>query len=145
MTPKIDVNRATDEDLDRIAQLCRDAGLPTDDLRSASATFYLGQDSGLVAVGGIEDCGTVGLVRSVAVPETERGQGYGSAMVDTLVSRAREEYNALYLLTTGAADFFAGRGFERVTREEVPEEVRETAQFADICPANATVMRRTLR
>lgn len=144
MSPHIDVERATDADLAYVARLCREAGLPTDDLYEAPATFYLGRDGGLVAVGGIEDCGPAGLLRSVAVPEEERGQGYGVAMVDALVGRAHNEYDRLYLLTTDAAGFFAEQGFEPVERRATPEGVQETAQFADLCPTGATVMRRSL-
>lgn len=142
----LDAIPATGDDLADVARLLRAAGLPTEDLRDAPATFYLGRTAGrIVAVGGIEDCGAAGLLRSVAVPPRERGEGYGAAMVDALVGRARGEYDALYLLTTDAAGFFADQGFERVARGSVPDPVSETAQFAALCPADATAMRRSLR
>lgn len=145
MTPTIEMERATGTDLGRVARLCQRAGLPADDIHDATAAFYLAEADGLVAVGGIEDCGSVGLLRSITVPEDKRGQGYGVAMVDALVERARGEYDALYLLTTTAESFFRERGFESVEREAVPDSIRETTQFADLCPTTATVMRRSLR
>jgi amino-acid N-acetyltransferase len=47
---------------------------------------------------------------------------------------------ALYLLTTTAERYFPGFGFREIARDEVPTDVRETAEFQSACPASATVM-----
>lgn len=132
-------------DLDDVARLLAETALPTDDLRTAPARFYLGRVGGeSVAVGGIEDCGPVGLLRSVAVLPNHRGKGLGAAMVAALVDIAAADYEALYLLTTDAAGFFDAHGFDPVAREKLPESVRETRQFSELCPDDAVAMHRRL-
>jgi amino-acid N-acetyltransferase len=65
--------------------------------------------------------------------------------VTALETAAREAgIGRLYLLTTTAADFFAALGYERVDRGEVPEAVRGSAEFSDLCPDTAVAMRRRL-
>ena len=49
-----------------------------------------------------------------------------------------------YLLTTTAEDFFARRGYVRIARDEAPETIRATREFADICPAGSAIMRKVL-
>jgi mannose-6-phosphate isomerase-like protein (cupin superfamily) len=52
--------------------------------------------------------------------------------------------DAVHLLTTTAAEFFAKSGFERVDRSGVPPLVSEHAQFLRLCPSTATSMRRRI-
>ncbi|MFB6117269.1 arsenic resistance N-acetyltransferase ArsN2 [Halosegnis sp.] len=140
------LKQATPADIEIVARLLDRADLPTADVEAGgSVTFYLGRaDDRVVAVGGLEPCGEACLLRSVAVPAPERGNGYGTAMVTGLLDQAADRFETCYLLTTTANAFFARRGFETVNRETVPASVRETRQFADICPSSATVMRRSL-
>jgi len=132
--------------LDRIEALLAANDLPSADVRSKTECFSVARvDGDVVAAGGLEVHGTAGLLRSLVVPEAERGNGYGAAMCDALAARAREEgVETLYLLTTTAAAFFEGRGYERVARETAPPAVRATTEFADLCPASAICMRREL-
>jgi amino-acid N-acetyltransferase len=46
----------------------------------------------------------------------------------------------LYLLTTTAREFFAGRGYRAIDRADAPERIRGTTEFSDLCPASATAM-----
>jgi amino-acid N-acetyltransferase len=131
--------------VDRIAyveSLLDDAGLPTSDVRSKTDCFRVAVvGDAPVGTGGIEPLGSNGLLRSVVVAPSERGRGYGGALVEALADHAREGgIESLYLLTTTAADFFTTHGFQRVARESVPAPVRETAQFGELCPETATVM-----
>jgi amino-acid N-acetyltransferase len=48
--------------------------------------------------------------------------------------------HALYLLTTSADRYFPSFGFRTIARDDVPADVRETAEFREACPASATVM-----
>ena len=50
----------------------------------------------------------------------------------------------LYLLTTTAPEFFGERGYAEVNREEAPEAIRGSTEFADLCPTTATCMRKRL-
>jgi len=51
---------------------------------------------------------------------------------------------ALYLLTTRAEVFFANRGYVRIPREAAPPVLRQTAEFAALCPASAVCMTQAL-
>jgi amino-acid N-acetyltransferase len=85
------------------------------------------------------------LLRSVAVEPAWRSQGIGTALVTRVISDAEARgIRALYLLTTTAERYFPSFGFHPIAREEVPEDVRETAEFRDACPASAIVMARPL-
>lgn len=121
-------------------------GLPAGDVRSKPDCFYLAHENDRrVGVGGVEVHGTDGLLRSVVVERSARGEGYGRALCEALEERAATEgVEALFLLTTTAADFFADRGYEAVDRDRVPDAIRGTTEFADLCPDSATVMRKSL-
>lgn len=112
-----------------------------DDLR----LYVAHRDGERVGCGGIERHGDVGLLRSVVVEREKRGAGVGTALCAALVERARANGVAsIYLLTTDAADFFTRQGFEPVARETVPDAIRTTTQFTDLCPDSAVVVHRDL-
>jgi amino-acid N-acetyltransferase len=97
----------------------------------------------MVGVIGLQSCGDVGLLRSLAVDPAHRDHGIARALCDLAfeVARARD-MRELWLLTTTAETYFARLGFTLVAREAAPAQVRATAQFASLCPATARVMRR---
>lgn len=149
------LRRAGDDRLPYVRALLERNGLPTGDLGSSPASLYVAYDgadgadgpdgSDPVGVGGLEIHGPDGLLRSVAVEERARGRGIGTALCGTLEERAAADgAGTLYLLTTTAAGFFAGRGYAAVERGTVPPAIRGTTEFADLCPETATVMRKRL-
>jgi amino-acid N-acetyltransferase len=142
----ISLRAAGQRDIDRIESLLEEGGLPSEGVRAKPEAFFLATaGTKLVGVGGIERHGSNGLLRSVVVPESHRGQGYGSRLTDALEARARSDgLERLYLLTTTAPAFFRGRGYEEVTREHIPPEIRQTAEFSELCPSSATCLRKFL-
>lgn len=142
MSPDLTLHRADEAGaLDYIERLLSRADLPTADVREQAGAFRVATVAGeRVGVGGVERHGRDGLVRSVVVEPSARGQGVGAALADEVRAAGVER---LFLLTTDAAAFFAAQGFEPVARESVPERIRGTAQFASLCPDSATVMRRS--
>lgn len=145
--PSIPLRPADGSDLDRVEGLLEANDLPSADVRSKSESFFLARlDGDIVGVGGLEIRGENdehGLLRSVVVRESHRGRGYGTDICDWLESRAEAAgVETLYLLTTTAAGFFRHRGYERIDRADAPPAIRETAEFADLCPASATCMAR---
>ena len=48
----------------------------------------------------------------------------------------------VWLLTTTAQRFFERSGYERVSREDVPDEVRMCKEFTILCPSTAVCMRK---
>ena len=124
---------------DPYADLVRAAGLPLDGL--AQASFAIVHDRGaLVGCAGIERAGEVALLRSVVVAPSHRGRHLGAALVADRLGWARaHRVAAVYLLTTGTADFFAHLGFVRV--DAVPPALSQ-ATLADC--RTATAMMRAL-
>ena len=139
-TPR--VRRANPDDLTAVEELLTASGLPLDGVRDAFSTFVVA-DTGheLVGVAGLEICCDNALLRSVAVHPEWRSHGVGRALVARVVSDAEARgLRALYLLTTTAERYFPSFGFRTISRDDVPADVRATAEFQDACPASATVM-----
>lgn len=145
--PSVTLRRADGSALPYVECLLEANGLPSSDVRSGPGRFYVAYDGeARVGVGGIETYGTDGLLRSVAVESGARGEGVGTAVCEALERAAREEgVERLYLLTTTAAGFFADRGYVETERSDVPEAVRRTSQFDDLCPEAAICMRKALQ
>lgn len=142
-TPTVSLHPVSD--LGDVRALLERNDLPTSDLDDSTVDLFEARAEGQrVGVGGLERYGTDALLRSVAVPSSLRGEGYGTAISVALESRARESgVETLYLLTTTASEFFEDRGFEAVPRSDVPAAVRESAEFGDLCPDGAACMRRS--
>jgi amino-acid N-acetyltransferase len=145
VSPQQDVPRvrtAAPADLAAVEALLTASGLPLDGVKDALATFVVAeQGADLVGVAGLEVCCDNALLRSVAVRPEWRSHGVGRALVTRVISDAESRgIHALYLLTTTADRYFPTFGFRTIPRDEVPADVRETAEFRDACPASATVM-----
>lgn len=138
------VRPAERADLGAIERLLTVSGLPLDGVRDALDTFVVAQSGDdLVGVAGLEVCCDNALLRSVAVSPDWRSHGLGRALVTRVISDAEARgIRALYLLTTTAERYFPSFGFRQIAREDVPGDVRETAEFQSACPASATVMYR---
>jgi amino-acid N-acetyltransferase len=72
---------------------------------------------------------------------TDRSTGTGSALLDHAENYSRSRrVRRLFLLTTTADRFFARYGYAQTAREEVPDSIRSTREFAEICPASSILM-----
>lgn len=132
-------------DLGAILLLLAESDLPTGGIDDDSIDGFAvatSPDGQLVGCAASEVHGTSGLLRSVAVASDLRGFGIGRSLVDDRVawSRARK-LKSLYLLTTTAPSYFERLGFERVERASVPAPVSSSAEFTELCPSTAVVMR----
>lgn len=127
--------------------LLTEAQLPVSDLSKSLSLNLLGvRESGrLVGVVGIEVYGEIGMLRSLTVASARRHAGLGVSLVSDAETWATQRgVKTLYLLTTTAAEFFARLGYEAVARSEAPAAIAATAQFAGLCPASSTFMRKVL-
>ncbi|HET7373920.1 MAG TPA: arsenic resistance N-acetyltransferase ArsN2 [Gemmatimonadaceae bacterium] len=142
----VEIRRPTENDLPAIERLLTASSLPLDGVREALPSFVLAEaGETLVGVAGLEVCCDNALLRSVAVDPAWRSQGIGRLLVTRVIADAESRgIHALYLLTTSAERYFPGFGFREITRNEVPEDVRATAEFQSACPASATVMTRPI-
>jgi HAD superfamily hydrolase (TIGR01457 family) len=136
------VRAAGPDDAEEIAALLRDGGLDPSESRSADGSVVASEE-GLVATAAVDVEGTDGYLRSVAVREESRGSGLGALVTAAAARRAaRQAVRRLYLLTETAEGFFAGLGFARVDREDLPAWVRERSTA---CSESAVSMARALR
>jgi amino-acid N-acetyltransferase len=153
--PVVELRPAESRDREDVEELLAGNDLPIADLDSAYSSLFVCESAAgeRVGVGGLEVGGEgerqiehdAGLLRSVAVEESARGAGYGTAICERLLDRARTaDLDAVFLLTTTAEEFFADLGFERVQRNQVPDSIRSSTEFSDLCPASATCMKRDL-
>jgi len=137
---------ATAEEIGSIRDLVQASHLPLDGLDLDGGTYFVAEEAGaVVAVIGVEWYGQFGLLRSAAVRMDVRSRGYGSALTRHATEAARGRgAGGLYLLTSGAEPFFARHGFQAISRNAVPDEIRASAEFSTICPTTATVMMKEL-
>ncbi len=143
--PVVTLRPASGDDLAAISRLLTDAKLPLDGVAQALADFVVAEASGaVIGVAGLERCEANALLRSVAVAEAWRSRGIGRALIESVIAGAGSRGSrALYLLTTTAERYFPGFGFREITRDDVPNDVRATAEFQGACPASAVVMVRS--
>jgi amino-acid N-acetyltransferase len=142
----ITIERAVAGDVPQILDLLKRQSLPPDGLTDHAATTVVArQDGRVVGSAAVEMYADGGLLRSVAVDDSLKGQGLGRALTEQAIALARAAgLDALYLLTTTAEGYFPKLGFERTTREDVPAGVRSSVEFTSACPASAIVMRKRL-
>lgn len=102
------LQRADEETIAYVETLLDKNGLPSDDVEPGRNRFYIGYDGDTrVGVGGVERHGTDGLLRSVVIERSARGNRYGTALCEALESKVEADgVERLYLLTTTAAEFF---------------------------------------
>ncbi len=129
-------------DLPLAKRLLQSNGLPFEDcyehIGSFIGFFY---EAELIAIGGIEILGNIGLLRSIAVQANRRGQGIGLSIVQALQQRATQlGIETLYLLTESAADYFHSQGYQFIDREKLPAGIKQTKQFQSLCPSSAQAM-----
>ncbi len=107
--------------------------------------FSIRLNSVLIAVIGLEMFGKDGLLRSLAVSETYRGQHLAQRLVQFAEHYALEHgITTLYLLTTTASGFFNKLGYSSASKSEAPQEISETAQFSTLCPESSAFLKRRL-
>ena len=130
-------------DLDDITALLVASKLPIEGLAAHLANTLVVRDGpGVVGVAALEVYAGGALLRSVAVDERVRGRGVGQRLVEASLARARQlGVPAVFLLTETAEAFYPRFGFTRISRDEVPEDVKRSVEFTSLCPVSATVMR----
>jgi len=141
------IRPAAIEDLEAAKRLLTECDLPVDglDQQFGEAFSVAEYDGQVVGVGGIEICGSHGLLRSVAVTSTRQGESVGEALVrDRLAWAESKGLSRVFLLTTSAAGYFERFGFRSLGRDAVPSEIKKSSEFSSICPGSAIVMVRSV-
>jgi tRNA (guanine37-N1)-methyltransferase len=131
-------------DAPAVISLLQRTGLPAQGLLDQFPHAYaVTEDStgAIIGAAGVERYGDDGLLRSVAVDEAWRGRGVAERLLgDRLRYAQHVGMRDVYLLTTTAERYFASRGFERVSRDQLPPEVARSPEAAEICASTAVVM-----
>jgi len=141
-TRSFDIARGNATDLPAVRALLRRCDLPTAGIARCTETLIVARIDGIcVGSAALERHGDDVLLRSVAVDADVRGQGLGRALTRAALELARElGARSVYLLTETAETFFAGLGFRRIARADVPAPVRSSDAFTTLCPQSAAVM-----
>ncbi|WP_439531668.1 arsenic resistance N-acetyltransferase ArsN2 [Marinobacter adhaerens] len=135
-----------DPDESLIELLSRSA-LPTSDINQSGSICFFGchQSGKLIGSVGIEIGKKSVMLRSLATREEVRNTGLGRALVEHAeLNASLKGVGAIYLLTTTAADFFERLGYEKLCREQAPDDIKKTTQFSDLCPTTSSLMRKLL-
>jgi nucleoside-diphosphate-sugar epimerase/N-acetylglutamate synthase-like GNAT family acetyltransferase len=140
------IRPAVTRDLPDITTLLAASALPLAGLEAHVATTLVARrNARIVGCAAVEIYGAAGLLRSVAVDETRRGEGLGHQLTQAALDLARARgLKTVYLLTTTAATFFPRFGFREIARDEVDPAVQRSVEFTKACPASAAAMRADL-
>ena len=142
MNQTLRLRQAGPADWPAIEALLQANGLPLAGAREHLSTFVVAEAGGeVIGCAGAEIHGDIALLRSVAVAPGLQRQGIGRQLLALLIGEARRRsFNALYLLTTTAAAYFARWGFQPADRSAAPRALQQSAEFQGACPASADFM-----
>ncbi len=146
------IREAQAKDWPAIERLLGDSALPLDDLDADHLDGFL---VALDAVGtpppvsgaiGLQAFGSTGLLRSLVVDPGHRAAGIGRQLVKALENRAAAAgLTDLWLLTVDTEVFFWKLDYRIVDRGKAPTAIRNTREFASLCPRSAHLMHKPLR
>ncbi len=130
-------------DMPAVKELLEACGLHGVDPESASFIVANAGDD-LVACAALEQHGSQGLLRSLAVHPDHRNQGLGRQLVWAVEQAAWDaDIDQLLILTTTAARFFRRLGFIPVDRSSVTGPVTASLEFRALCPQDAVTLIKT--
>jgi amino-acid N-acetyltransferase len=140
------LENARSADLGAVIALLSTSGLPTADIERHIQSFVIARWHGhLIGTVGFENYGELGLLRSLCVEKSRRGQGTGRSLVSAIEAVVSTHgVREVYLLTTAAARYFETKGFATIPRDQAPDEIRQTTEFRSLCPSSAICMRKSL-
>lgn len=140
------IERARPDDLAAVLALIEDCGLPTAGFEQSLPTTVVARaGASVVGCAAVELYGSDALLRSVAVADTYRGRMFARALVDHALDMAGASgVTRVFVLTETATRYFERMGFRAVARDLVPEAVRVSTEFTEVCPETAVAMEREL-
>ncbi len=149
MRNELRIEEAKKSDHAAIVVLLQDTELPPDCIEAHLENFLIIRHPEAVAgpeflVGsvGLEIYGESALLRSLAVHPDYQGTGLGTRLVDSITEVAkRKNITRLFLLTDTAEEYFKKKGFAIVTRDLVPEDMKQSIEFTTLCTSSPSLMR----
>ena len=137
------IRRAERGDLAEVLTLLRTCELPIEGVEENLDGFLVARENEtLIGTIGLERYREAGLLRSLAVASSARGQGLGGRLVTMLLDSAKERgVSTVYLLTETAEAFFPCFGFEKMPREELDPALDASRELQGVCSETAVAMR----
>lgn len=132
-------------DVRHVRRLLSAEGLPADDLEADMLAFVAEANGLPIGAIGIEEFGSVALLRSLILASEFRRAGFGRFLVERLEERARKQgVTELWLLTIDAHAWFERLGYRATDRGNAPAAIAATQEFSSLCPDEAVLMRKRL-
>lgn len=132
---------ASEMEREQVIELLKQQDLPTTDIDEDKQLYLLLDSERLIGTAGLEIFEDCALLRSVSVVKEEQGKGHGKFINRQIEHFAKESgIKCMYLLTNTARDFFTRLGYCNIKREEAPAAIKQTAEFASLCPSTAVLM-----
>jgi amino-acid N-acetyltransferase len=138
----INYSLAQDNDLEAITSLLKINNLPYSDIQESPVEFIVAKSSNeIIGCIGVEIYKTDGLLRSFTVENNFRNKGIGKELYHRLLSySAQSNVKTLHLLTNTAEEYFSAQGFIVANRSKAPELIKNSKEFASLCPASSFYM-----
>jgi amino-acid N-acetyltransferase len=129
-----------------IVTLLSSEKLPASDLPQSLNNFLVVvENDKLIGVIGLETYDHYGLLRSLAVHPNSRNQNIAGKLVAQLEKLALAKgLKSIFLLTETAQDYFSRKGYQAISRAEMPAEVQKSSEFSHVCPQSAVAMKKDL-
>jgi amino-acid N-acetyltransferase len=140
------IQEATAAQLPAVITLLQNNKLPVQDIAAGQQYFWVATANGTIAGAiGAEQYGQYALLRSMATDAAHRNNGIATLLVQQVFNFAQQQnLKAVYLLTETAEQYFAKKGFKKVSRTDTPESIKQSTEFAGLCPASAVVMKKDI-
>lgn len=148
MSGEFKIAKAKKSDRGAIVALLQMTGLPPDGIEPHLETFFVikhpeagTEPESLIGSIGLEVYGKSALLRSFAVHPDFRGIGIGTRLVKRTIETAKDMgITRLFLLTDTAEEYFKKKGFAVVTRNQVPEDMKQSIEFTTLCTSAPSMM-----
>ena len=146
ITTSITIRPASHNQRGEIIKRLQEEKLPVDDLPLSLDHFFVATENDeIIGAIGLERYDDCGLLRSMVVSAAHRSKGIASQLVEQLETYANSiGIQRMYLLTETAEHYFAKKGYERISREQVPESLQASSEFSHVCPVSAVMMEKQL-
>jgi amino-acid N-acetyltransferase len=146
METEIEIKKGNNGYRHSIVALLQSENLPVDDLTDDFDNFFIAVN-GETVVGaiGLEQYDDCGLLRSLIVHKDYRNEKIAGKLVARLEAEAATAgIRSMYLLTETAPLYFTKKGYEKISREEVPQSLQQSSEFSHVCPQSAIVMKKSI-
>ena len=129
-----------------VKNLLQRCNLPFEDIDAHFDNYLVGiVDNVIAGTIGFEAYGKIALLRSMAVDIEYRNNGITNSLLRQIIKISKEnQIQTLFLLTTSAEDYFLKHGFEMIDRNSLPEVIKTTQEFQNICPDTAVCMKKQI-